>query len=148
MEGELDELRVMMKEPLTEEDRESAEMLRQNTAEINAKFAAAERTQQDLKVTMEQMHCKGLTSSVAPVKSQVLSPRSEEPGARDPKLGAAQAHVQEMENAHDQGSLDMRGPRYTSVLEQLEPHRRELLIEQSNIRSMGQDHGRRYGCDL
>ncbi|BCS12719.1 hypothetical protein ALUC_50765S [Aspergillus luchuensis] len=60
----------MMKEPLTEEDRESAEMLRQNTAEINAKFAAAERTQQDLKVTMEQMHCKGLSAFRSIIEAQ------------------------------------------------------------------------------
>ncbi|GLA95621.1 hypothetical protein AtubIFM57143_002640 [Aspergillus tubingensis] len=86
MEGELDELRVMMKEPLTEEDRESAEMLRQNTAEINAKFAAAERTQQDLKVTMEQMHCKGLSA----FRSNIEAQRRENRMIRE-KLGTLEA---------------------------------------------------------
>ncbi|RAH57074.1 hypothetical protein BO85DRAFT_373411 [Aspergillus piperis CBS 112811] len=178
---ELDDLREMMKEVLAEKDKESAEMLRQNTAEINAKLAAAERAQRDLKVTMEQMHRERLSafrrdieaqrkenkiireklstfeasrdrkakeSSIAPVNSQTLSPLSEELEAQNSKLGAAQAHVQEMEKAHDQGSLDMRGPKYASLLEQLEQHRRELLIVQSSIRGMGQGHGQRYGCDL
>ncbi|RAK86757.1 hypothetical protein BO79DRAFT_257161 [Aspergillus costaricaensis CBS 115574] len=156
-------------------------MLRQNTAEIYNKLAAAERAQGDLKVTMEQMHRERLSAfrrdieaqrrenrvirekistlqasqdqrsskpSAVPVYSQALSPLSEKLEVQNSKLGAAKAHVQEMEKAHDQGSLDMRGPKYASLLEQLEQRRRELLIVQSNIRGMGQGHGQRYGCDL
>lgn len=178
---ELDELREMMKEALAEKDRESAEMLRQNTVEISAKLTAAERAQRDLRVTMEQMHRERLSafrrdldaqrrentmireklksleasrdrgyskSPVRPVEAQAQSPLSAELEAQNSKLGAAQAHVQKMEAAHDQGRLDMRGPKYASLLKQLEQHRRELLIVQSNIRGMGQANGQRYGCDL
>ncbi|KAK1145029.1 hypothetical protein N8T08_004744 [Aspergillus melleus] len=178
---ELDDLRKMMKEALADKDRESAEMLRQGTVEINAKLAAAERTQQDLKVTMEQLHHQRLSSfrrdldaqrkenkmirdklrlleasqnrevgkpQAGASNVQALSPLSTELEAQNSKIGAAHAHIQQMEAVHDQGSLDIMTPKYSSLLEQLEQHKRELQIVQDNIRGMGHGHGQRYRYNL